>query len=62
MDELTNLWVQIQPIIASAPVAVAVIILLIVGIVKKLVKLAVFAGVLFVAWLVIQQTGIAFPI
>lgn len=62
MDELANLWVQIQPIIASAPVAVAVVILLIVGIVKKLVKLAVLAGVLFVVWLVIQQTGIALPI
>lgn len=62
MEQLTDLWAQVQPIIASAPVAIAVVILLVVGVVKKLVKLAVFAGVLFVAWLVIQQAGIALPV
>lgn len=62
MDELANVWANVQPIIASAPVAVAAVILLIVGLVKKLVKLAVLAGVLFVVWLVIQQTGIIFTI
>lgn len=49
---------EIQNIVGSAPVAVVVVALLIIGLAKKLVKLAATAGVLLAAWLVISQLNL----
>ena len=62
MNSITEIWAEIQPVLGSYPVLLVIGALLVFGVVKKLVKLAVTAGLLVVAWLIIQQMGVQLPL
>lgn len=55
---MEELWAQVQPIVTSTPVLLIVAGLLVVGLLKKLLQLAVFAGVLFALWVLLQYVGV----
>lgn len=62
MGPIEEVWASVQPVLGSYPVLVLIGAVLVFGIVKKLVKLAVTAGLLVVVWLVIQQMGVQLPV
>lgn len=61
MEDLMDLWAVLQPLLSNYVVLAIISIVLVCGVVKKIVKLAVTAGVLILAWVVIQQIGVPIP-
>lgn len=58
MDGLKELWVQVQPLLSSYPVLLAIGAVLVIGILKKIVHLVVTAVILVAIWFLIRELGI----
>ena len=58
MEFVEDLLDALQPILGGYPALIGIAILMALGVVKKLVKLAIFAGALAVIWLALQQFGV----
>lgn len=62
MEELQGLWAQVQPVLTHPAVLIAIVVMLGISIAKKLIKLAMTAGVLFLLWILLQQAGVQIPV
>ena len=56
--DVEEVWGQVQPVIASAPVLAVLLALFIFGMVKKIIKLAVTMGILVAVWVLLQTLGV----
>lgn len=58
MEFVTDLLDALKPVLGGYPALIGIAILMALGLVKKLVKLAIFAGILAAIWIALQQFGI----